>query len=467
MAMTMKRSPLLLATLLALSAGPTALAQAPAAPPPDGAAAAEGAPPVAATEEAPPTPPAPSAAEPASDEAPAANAPVAEAPPASVEPAAIAAPSVVASTAQVASHESIPESYWRGSVYEDVRGSVVGVLAEGGRGAGFVFHSPQHVATSLDVVDSGRAVRVQVPGEEDLRDAQVVALDRDAGLAILEVEAPIAEPLSLGSAARVGESVISVGAPGRTWGNDPEMEGLSEAPMMQSAIGAIGPRRFRLDGSPCAAGAPIFNEAGEVVGLVAGGRGETIVRAERLTGILDQIGSTEPYTGRWRLRPEIALGASWDGDQLWGGSLGVRAMAPYGLGFALRGGYWWSNDDVSDEAVFERSRKRGVLEAEMLYRLRIPIGSHSMSIFAAAGAFGAHQWRTDRSLALETPACDPNVEQCTAETFIVEDDINSWIIRPQLRAGIGKGCMELGYTLQLDPENGWNPVHGLNIMFSH
>src|SRR5262245_9611074 len=82
---------------------------------------------------------------------------------------------------------------WYIRVYRGAYRSVVRIDSGGGLGAGFVFHSPRHVATAFHVVSLGRAVEVTF-ADGTTTDAEVVAIDRENDLAILELEEPAKVP---------------------------------------------------------------------------------------------------------------------------------------------------------------------------------------------------------------------------------------------------------------------------------
>src|SRR5512132_1394013 len=103
---------------------------------------------------------------------------------------------------------------WFGPVHQRAVGSVVRVESASGVGAGFVFASPRHIATSFHVVAVGREVNV-VFHDGRTASADVVATDPENDLAILAVAEPATTaPLAASAEAiGLGTPVLVIGHP--------------------------------------------------------------------------------------------------------------------------------------------------------------------------------------------------------------------------------------------------------------
>lgn len=203
-------------------------------------------------------------------------------------------------------------------------------------GLGFSFGSRRWVATAHHLVENGRGIEV-VSGEE-IRRATVVAVGREHGIAILELDRPLAAT-PLVAAHRdlsVGEPVLAIGFEG--WGDD------ADVVVSTGIVTAKKGERVRSDALaklPESDGAPLLDCAGDLVGIAsrAGGYvaqartvdtlGETVdddaapveagwSLAHPSIGFVGQIGATsDPARGR----PDGWLGASVGtaliGDDRW------------------------------------------------------------------------------------------------------------------------------------------------------
>lgn len=146
-----------------------------------------------------------------------------------------------------------------------------------GQGSGFIFDNEGHIVTNNHVVDGAETVTV-VFHNGFWADAEVVATDPQADLAVLKVTPPNNfewRPLPLASAERlrVGHTVIAMGNP---FGLDGTMTtGIVSAIGRGMPVGDLGnstytlPEIIQTDAAinPGNSGGPLINLAGEVVGV--------------------------------------------------------------------------------------------------------------------------------------------------------------------------------------------------------
>ncbi|MGI8475987.1 MAG: S1C family serine protease, partial [Thermomicrobiales bacterium] len=141
-----------------------------------------------------------------------------------------------------------------------------------GSGTGFIIDDQGHVVTNWHVVDGGEQFEVTF-ADGETRKADLVGSDRISDLAVIRVEGglPATVPLGDSDALRPGQSVLAIGSPLGSFTNT-VTEGIV------SAVGrdfpfASGPQNYtnliQHDAAinPGNSGGPLFNLAGEVVGV--------------------------------------------------------------------------------------------------------------------------------------------------------------------------------------------------------
>jgi S1-C subfamily serine protease len=146
----------------------------------------------------------------------------------------------------------------------------------GGLGSGVIVSAQGHIVTNQHVVANSQAIEVALHDGRSVQ-AEVVASDASADLAILRINGPELQPLVLGDsdAVRVGDIVLAIGNP----------FGLEET-VTNGIISATGRRILRdawvdflqtnAEINPGNSGGPLVNIRGEVIGIntaIAAGRG--------------------------------------------------------------------------------------------------------------------------------------------------------------------------------------------------
>lgn len=146
-----------------------------------------------------------------------------------------------------------------------------------GQGSGFIYDSEGHIVTNNHVVDGAEEVTV-VFYNGFWADAEVVATDPQADLAVLKVTPPASFdwrplPIAAPDSLRVGHTVIAMGNP---FGLDGTMTtGIVSAIGRGMPVGQLGESRYTLPEiiqtdaaiNPGNSGGPLLNLAGEVVGV--------------------------------------------------------------------------------------------------------------------------------------------------------------------------------------------------------
>ena len=152
-------------------------------------------------------------------------------------------------------------------------------LAEGsqeaGRGTGFIINEDGNIVTNWHVVNGGDQFQV-IFADGETRSATLVGSDQVSDLAIVRVdgEVPATVPLGDSNALEPGQTVVAIGSPLGTFTNT----------VTQGIVSALGRNNFFGSGDPCSAqytnliqhdaainpgnsGGPLFNLAGEVIGV--------------------------------------------------------------------------------------------------------------------------------------------------------------------------------------------------------
>jgi S1-C subfamily serine protease len=172
------------------------------------------------------------------------------------------------------------------SVYEDNGPRVVNIVSTGlvrtplgpatlpqGFGSGFVYDTSGHIVTNDHVVEDVRQLRVTFK-DQTSRPATLVGRDPETDLAVLSIDNPPAvSPVTLGDSdtLRIGQMAFAIGSP----------LGLQQT-MTQGIVSALRDPGEELSGSPLLlggvvqtdaainpgnSGGPLFNSAGEVIGV--------------------------------------------------------------------------------------------------------------------------------------------------------------------------------------------------------
>lgn len=143
--------------------------------------------------------------------------------------------------------------------------SVVQIETENGQGSGFIISRTGLILTNEHVVHGATALIVKISDGRRTR-AVVQAADSNADVALLKVTLDSLVPVRLGSVATTssGQDVVAIGSP---WG-------LSQS-VSRGVVSSIrtsnGVRLVQTDAavSPGNSGGPLFNDRGEVIGIVS------------------------------------------------------------------------------------------------------------------------------------------------------------------------------------------------------
>jgi S1-C subfamily serine protease len=145
-----------------------------------------------------------------------------------------------------------------------------GAVPQQGQGSGFILDKSGHILTNFHVVaGANRGIEVQLSDKRKFT-ARVVGTDRTHDLALLQIDAPNLQPVTLADSSQlnVGQKVFAIGNP----------FGLSGT-MTRGIISAIRPIKTENEAkiedaiqtdaaiNPGNSGGPLLNSSGEVIGI--------------------------------------------------------------------------------------------------------------------------------------------------------------------------------------------------------
>jgi S1-C subfamily serine protease len=145
-----------------------------------------------------------------------------------------------------------------------------GVVPQHGQGSGFILDKSGHVLTNYHVVENAnRGIEVLLSNKRHYS-AKVVGTDKAHDLALLQIDAPNLQPVTLADSAQlsVGQKVYAIGNP---FGLNGTMTRgiISSIRSIRGAEGALIEDAIQTDAAinPGNSGGPLLNSHGEVIGI--------------------------------------------------------------------------------------------------------------------------------------------------------------------------------------------------------
>lgn len=342
---------------------------------------------------------------------------------------------------------------WFAPVHERAVASVVRVESASGVGAGFVFASPRHIATSFHVVAIGREVRVVFRDGRSLP-ADVVATDPENDLAILALAEPAgAAPLTASTAqVGLGTPVLVIGhALARRASAGDRRRPLGGFSPSHGMVLAQDAERIQIDAPihSASAGGPVLDKNGHLLGVATRSPEEGLyvaIPVARLQELACRIGQEGVYRGRWT--HDGTLSALLQGSReglLFGVDAGARFL--YGDRWALdaRIGLLWTvgSPDLPSPLI-TRSRWRGYLEASFGRRWLPMVQPWPLYLGVAAGGAVAVDRVSETRAALTTyPPSSPLI-------LVQRDSVFRPIAWPMLSLSAESGAASVSYAVLLD-----------------
>ena len=222
---------------------------------------------------------------------------------------------------QVTPFEDLPD------LVDSVIDSVVEISVGNGEGSGVVLDTDGHILTNFHVIESGGRIIARLP-DGSAAVAEVLGTDPSSDLAVLQADfdPAVLEPATLGDsdAVEVGDPVFAIG--------NPFSQESTVTSGIVSAIGRVTQSSFtqrsilnviQTDAAlnPGNSGGPLFNAAGEVIGI-----NTSITGPEGFRGSVG-LGFAVPSNVALRYLPQML-----DGDEVQHAQLGVSAGGPNAFG---------------------------------------------------------------------------------------------------------------------------------------
>jgi S1-C subfamily serine protease len=358
---------------------------------------------------------------------------------------------------------------WFARVYRSSRDAVVRIDSVGGTGAGFVFHSPRHVATAFHVVEIGRDVTVTLVDGREV-EAEVVVVDPENDLAILELAQPATVgPLPAGDSDTVtlGTPVLVIGHPYATLSQfDRRLKGLLSWSVSQGILSGKSPELLQTDAAinPGNSGGPLLGCDGRVLGVIsaklqAEGLG-FIIPVKRLQELTKEIGKQGRYLGRW-IGAGLMAALAWQitpDRQYLGFSAGLGIVAFDRWATTARFALLWDQDD-EPLAVLDRSSTR--MSGELDLHHRWVAAQNPIPIYVSVGGGGAiardHVQTKRSTLAPVDSTCTGT--GCEQRLRAVREETSDFRAWPMAGAGLELPGFFASYAFQLDVEDPGDSVH--------
>ena len=353
-------------------------------------------------------------------------------------------------------------------LYEAHHRAIVRVDTAGGVGAGFLFHSPRHVATAFHVIARGRPVRVVLIGGERIP-ARVVAVDEEDDLAILELDRAVqgVAPLTLwsGEPVPIGTRVIAIGHPYSPLSRQAErLGGLLDWAVAQGVVSHRTERLIQTDAAlnPGNSGGPVIAEDGRVLGLVSFkiGQGEGLSFASSWKGLAELEGRLEDeeataYRGRWALEASLDTwyqsAADVTDSTLLGTGFGIAAVGYDRWALTGRVALAGRSILVDDRSLIEEDTDRVILQADVGYRfLLMPSDELPIYVAPTVGAqLALDQTQTSRlSLELVDDGCAfEDGDRCETDAEVVRESEEEQRLWPVVGANTMLGPLVVSYAL--------------------
>jgi S1-C subfamily serine protease len=148
-----------------------------------------------------------------------------------------------------------------------------GTVAQRGQGSGFILDRAGHVLTNFHVVEgANRGVKVMLSNKKNY-DAKVIGTDRVHDLALLQIDAPNLEPVTLADSTSlsVGQKVYAIGNPFGLAGTMTRgiISSIRTLPSARGSDNAPIEDAIQTDAAinPGNSGGPLLNSHGEVIGI--------------------------------------------------------------------------------------------------------------------------------------------------------------------------------------------------------
>jgi S1-C subfamily serine protease len=145
-----------------------------------------------------------------------------------------------------------------------------GPQAQQGAGSGFIIDKEGHILTNYHVIDGARKLEVILENKKHYS-ATVIGSDKSHDLAVVQINAPNLQPVTLGSSSglQVGQKVLAIGNPFGIFNGTMTQGIVSSIRQVQEPDGTYIDEAIQTDAAinPGNSGGPLLNSHGEVIGI--------------------------------------------------------------------------------------------------------------------------------------------------------------------------------------------------------
>lgn len=350
-----------------------------------------------------------------------------------------------------------------GAAHLQAQRSLVYVTAAGGASLGFAVHSPEYVIAPFAVVERGRAVAVSRGSER--RQAAIVAVDEENGLAVLRLELPLRGlepfPMHKGSVGH-GTPVLALG---RTFEGDEPV--LSVTPGVITSVSKQRWTTNALVSFHATYGAPLLDCDGDVIGVASSWWGDQITPAQAVQDLLDTSERGEPYEGGWSLaHGSVGMLVQVAPDEAWLGLNAGTALIGYDRWqLPLRLGVLGLVGPQNDDSAIRDDWVRLQAETGLGYRVLLSSGEVTSYLVPSVGVVASYDLRKRHHTVTEITRsdCSP-ANPCEAETKTTTTRLaDRYRVAPTVGVGLLVDPVELSYEAQIDVAEPARTVHQINL----
>jgi S1-C subfamily serine protease len=353
--------------------------------------------------------------------------------------------------------------------------SVVRIRSGGRWGAGFFYHSRRHVVSAFSLISLGQSITV-VTRDGTEHSARVLASDQEFDLVVLELEADAGSPLGPApeGSAMIGAPAIAIGHPhsGTAALLGDNGDGLLRWSVSTGTIGGVNELGLQADVALHGeghTGAPLVDCEGRVLGMISGAGMLSsdlglVLRPGRIDRVIRQAGEPGEFLGDLRLR--FGLGGVLSIDEEGRATAGIYLL----LGAVLfdraswmnRVGILWGGIDGEMDDELSVSRQLVRIESLLGYRIFLDIGGFTtLYIVPSVGLVVNNDHREVRTVRVEE-MCTPDAD--TSCIDIARTSTDTWNVRPAIGVSfLFGGTVDIGYTLEIHPEDPVETFHAVNL----
>ncbi|MBX3246605.1 MAG: hypothetical protein KF901_05425 [Myxococcales bacterium] len=328
------------------------------------------------------------------------------------------------------------------------------VRSGGYEAAAFVLADPRVLVTAASAIRNGSPLRARNPETGVEVSAELIALDLEAGLALVRADAELEAPRPTGPTPRLGDRVVHQGTA-------PTSSGRGGGERWSLVLAARGP--YLALAPICQTATPVFDVEGRVVAICTGNDRALAASAlvERASPDAEPI-ARSAWRGRFGFDLRYRVQPDYEG--VLNGELGFGLVGWDRLGFALRAGVAGGAEERGNTGVRLRARLEITGEVQLHHAFRafnIPM----RFVLGAGAVFRAQERRVTETFAQLEPGCDATMESCAIDIVEQTTTTHRYRVLPSARVELNLGGLALSYTVALDYDEWRASTHSLGVGF--